>query len=180
MTARREIKLNTDILSKGFFQQQRKCRHIKSTDKSLWTEISRSSLARPCSPPSSLLLFQSFSWRRALFTFALIQQPANRRLFGCLTLTSLCWHLAVVELESLLCFLVCFFSPRRFCLRRFRASRRSWSFRSYSLSVRCSVSHRQVFVFVHAAQFWRRRCRLYLWYSDVFFVHSIHSTTFLF
>ena len=38
------------------------------------------------------------------------------------------------------------------CSRRFRASRSSWSLRSYSLSVRCSVSHRQVlFVFAHAA-----------------------------
>ena len=83
-------------------------------------------------------------------TLALIQQPASC-LFGCLTLTSSGTSLPL-SFETLLCFLVCFFSPRRLFPRSFRASRPSWSLRSCSLSVRCSVSHREVlFVFFHAA-----------------------------
>ena len=84
-------------------------------------------------------------------TFALIQQPAN--------FCSAVWHWRLLahpslplSFESLLWFLVRFFSPWRLCSRRFRASRPSWSLRSCSLSVRCSFSHRKrLFVFVHTA-----------------------------
>ena len=83
-------------------------------------------------------------------TLALIQQPASC-LFGCLTPTSSGTSLPL-SFETLLCFLVCFFSPRRLFSWSFRASWPSWSLRSCSLSVRCSVSHREVlFVFFHAA-----------------------------
>ena len=75
-------------------------------------------------------------------TFALIQQPAASCLFGCLTLTSTGTSLPL-SFESLLCFLLTTFSCFTVELKA--------SF-SGSLSVRCSVFHRQIlFVFAHAA-----------------------------
>ena len=108
------------------FQQQRKCPHIISTGDNLWTEVSRSSLARPC----SYRLWRRSYWlynistrdagcvvscccfnhfMTASITFALIQQPASR-LFVCLTLNSAAISLSF-GFESFLWFLACFCSP---------------------------------------------------------------------
>ena len=86
-------------------------------------------------------------------TFALIQQPAS--------FCSAVWHWRLLahpslplSFESLLCFLVCFSSPRRLCSRRYRASATAELKPSFlqPSCVCCSFSHRQgLFVFVHAA-----------------------------
>ena len=109
------------------FQQQSKCPRIISTGSdSLWTGVSRSSLARPC---SYHLLRRSYwlciistrdagcvvscccfnHFMTANITFALIQQPASR-LFVCLTLNSAAISLSF-GFESFLWFLACFWSP---------------------------------------------------------------------
>ena len=88
---------------------------------------------------------------------------------ACLTLTSTgTWLL--LSFESLLCSLVCFFSPRRLCSR-------SWSLRSCSLSVRCSFfltgkSCSSLFTLLLKTALSLALVR--------FLVPSIHSGTFLF
>ena len=97
MTVKREMAYSIIPI----FQQQRKCPHIISTGKSLWTGVSRSILARPCSHRlcrrSRWLCKCSCRWLR------------RRR---CCALSSLLSSISLsFGFQSFLCFLASFFSP---------------------------------------------------------------------
>ena len=111
-----------------------KCPRVKSTDKSLRTgfhvqallvivhivldnDVSGCVSTFVAGCVVVVVFIKSFSWRRVL-TFAYIQQAASR-LFGCLILTSAGTSLQM-SFQTLLCFLACFFSPRRLCSRCFQ------------------------------------------------------------
>ena len=151
---------------------------MKSTVKSLWTGVSRLSFARPCLHRLWIRSCWLCKYFCQCITFVLIQHPASC-LLGCLILTSAGTSL-LLSFESLLCFFLCFFSLRRLCLRRFRASR--WS------GIRSELQPSLALLFFLTGKYCSSVFRLLLKTALLlalvrfwcFLVHSIHSGTLLF
>ena len=161
------------LLPKGFFQQQRKHPHVKSTDIRVCEE---GFTFKPCSSLltwslntklldvllllslDALLLLIHFHGGENYLRFD-PQQPASR--------CPAVWHWRLLESRCLwalivfFCFLAFFFSAKTLLTTFTR-------FTSCSLRWRCSFVSQESLVCLCSRCFWRRCCRMYSWDSGVF------------